>query len=218
MFEQAQEQVIIVYRAKEAKFAHLLANLITAYIGGEVAKWEEKDWIANKATVASSQKVILLGGSKTASEYHGSVVWQYCQHEMRYGWLGNQCVVDVNLLPLNGMKAFQAFYSECAANPGFSHKLEPLKPSENLPFNLVGKQYHLLVREFVFGGAYAQFMAGEKAQPFTPPAKPQPKPIQLPKAMKGGLGAVVKAAENVGAAAKKSATDIIGKLTPHEEP
>ena len=217
MLEQAQENVVIVYRQKEAEFAHLFANLITAFAGGEVAEWEEKDWIANKATVASSQKVIFLGDSKTAHEYHSSMVWQYHQYKMKYGWLANQCIVDVDPLPLNGVKAFQAFYAQCAAAPHFAHQLEPLKPTENLPINLVGKQYHLLVREFVFGGAYAQFMAGEQAKPFVPPAKPQPKEKQLVKAMKGGFDAVAKAAGNVGAAAQKTAVDIFSKKKPPEE-
>jgi len=213
MFEQAQENVIIVYRKKETEFAHLLANLITAYAGGEVAEWEEKDWIANKATVASSQKVIFLGDSNTAHEYHSSMVWQYHQHKMKFGWLANQCVVDVDPLPLNGIKAFQAFYVQRAATSDFIHKLEPLKPSENL----TSKQYHLLIREFIFGGACAQFMAGEKAKPFLPPEKPQPREKQLAKAVKGGFDAVAKAAGNVGAAAQKTATDIFSKKTPPKE-
>jgi len=217
MFEQAQENVVIVYRSKETKFAHLLANLITAFAGGEVAEWEEKDWIANKATVASSQKVIFLGDSNTAHEYHSSMVWQYYQHKMKFGWLANQCVVDVDPLLLSEVKSFRAYYAQCAAAPNFAHKLEPLKPSENLPIGLIDRQYHLLIREFVFGGAYTQFMAGEQAKSFSPPAKPQPKEKQLAKAVKGGFDAVAKAAGNVGAAAQKTATDIFSKKKPPKE-
>lgn len=112
MFEQAPKQVIIVYRKKNDEYAHLMANLISAHTGYEVAEWEEKDWLANKATTSSLQKVIFLGDSKEAHKRHLGMTWVYNQFNMKYGWLGNQCVVDIDALSIDDIKEFCEYYRQ----------------------------------------------------------------------------------------------------------
>ena len=110
MFEQEQKQAIIVYRKKEEEYSHLMANLISAFTEYEIAEWEEKDWIANKATTSSSQKVIFLGDSKEAQKRHLGMIWKFNQFNMKYGWLGNQCIVDVDLLSADDIRGFAEHY------------------------------------------------------------------------------------------------------------
>ena len=110
MFEQIQKQAVIVYRKKEDEYAHLMTNLISAFTEYEVAEWEEKDWHANKASTSSSQKVIFLGDSKEAHKRHHGMFWKYNKLRMKYGWLGNQCIVDVDPLAANELQDFRDYY------------------------------------------------------------------------------------------------------------
>ena len=112
MFEQSPKQAVIVYRAKEEEYAHLLANLISTSKVYEVAEWEEKDWLANKASTSSSQKMIFLGDTKAAHKRYIGMVWVYNQHNMKYGWLGNQCIIDVDPLSIDNIKGFCDYYQE----------------------------------------------------------------------------------------------------------
>ena len=111
MFEQAK-QAIIVYRSKDDEYAHLMANLISANTEYEVAEWDEKNWLANQATTSSSQKVIFLGDSKEARKRHIGMLWSYNQHNMKFGWLGNQCVVDIAPLSPDDFKPFYVYYNQ----------------------------------------------------------------------------------------------------------
>jgi hypothetical protein len=110
MFEEAKKQAIIVYRKQEEAYAHLLANLITATYNCEVAEWNEREWNANKASTSSSQKVIFLGDTEEAHKRHLGMYWVFNLHNMKFGWLGNQCIVDVDPLPAERVQAFCDYY------------------------------------------------------------------------------------------------------------
>lgn len=125
MFEETKKQAIIVYRKQEEEYAHLLANLITATYNCEVAEWSEKDWNANKASTSSSQKVIFLGDTEEAHKRHLGMHWAFNLHNMKFGWLGNQCIVDVDPLPAEGIQAFCDYYQIQAAL--YCHNDEVLK-------------------------------------------------------------------------------------------
>jgi hypothetical protein len=91
-----------------------MANLIEAFTDYEVAEWDEKDWLANKASTSSSQKVIFLGDSKEAKKRHLGMTWAYNQLNMKYGWLGNQCIVDIDPLSADSIKGFCEYYQSKA--------------------------------------------------------------------------------------------------------
>lgn len=182
MLEQSTKQAIIVYRKQEAEYAHLMANLISEFSEYEVAEWEEKDWLANKASTPSSQKVIFLGDTKEAHSRHISMNWKFNSHNMKYGWLGNQCVVDVDPLSIGKRNDFLKYYkvrAEEFENKAKSYKSQFdknmakgfLTPIIVLPIigiiklirgntQLVKYQYGLLVREFVLNNGLKQFMEG----------------------------------------------------------
>ena len=112
MLEGTPKQAIIVYCKKEDRYAHLLANLISAHTEYEVAEWDEKHWLANQATTSSVQKVIFLGDSREARKRHLGMTWTYNQHNMKYGWLGNQCIVYVDTLNTESITEFCEYYRE----------------------------------------------------------------------------------------------------------
>ena len=186
MFGETKKQAIIVYRKKEEKHAHLLASLISAYTDYKVAEWEEKHWDANKATLPSSQKIIFFGDSDTAHKHTLGISWRFNEHFMKYGWLGDKCIVDVDVLPAGMEESFLEHYRnnykkfENIANEYKESDLQkrPAAVAETSAFilfglpavavSVVGKrifgnrklvdyQYELLVREFVFNGL-SQFM------------------------------------------------------------
>ena len=178
------EQAVIVYNKKEAKYAHLMAQLISAYTEYEIVEWEDKDWLANKASSSSSEKIIFLGA--TGSNYKIGTKWSYDKFCMRYGWLGNKCVFEVKSIPAKEVKDFKEFYEKRAAH--FEVKASQKRvdgkpflvaavPFLLLPFGIpigivtyavakaVGNtakytehQYQLLVNEFVLEGGLKKFM------------------------------------------------------------
>jgi hypothetical protein len=176
-----QNQAIIVYRKQEAEYAHLMANLIAAFTEYEVALWEEKDWIANKSSTSSSQKIIFLGDTDEAHLRHNGMNWEFNLHNMKYGWLGNQCIVDVDTLPIGKRKAFVDYYQIRVDD--FENKIAEYQATTGksviiagVAFGLIGLtasgivllakgnkhlikyQYNLLVREFVLNNGLKKFM------------------------------------------------------------
>lgn len=165
----------IVYLKQEAKYAHLMAQLISAYANYEVAEWEEKDWLHNKASASSSQHVIFLGNA--GKDYRLGIRWMFDEFGMRYGWLGKKCVCEVKPLQSKEAKAFYTHYEERARK--YELATETLK-SNPLPTpvkswllggiplatasyaldraQLSERQYQLLVYEFVFQGGMKKFM------------------------------------------------------------
>jgi hypothetical protein len=133
VFEQSPKQAVIVYRKKDDEYAHLMANLISAHTEYEVAEWEEKDWLANKAVTSSSQKVIFLGDSKEAHKRHMGMTWAYNQLKMKYGWLGNQCVVDIDIIAADDIKEFCEYYQQKT----MEHEVICEKPILGLPGDIL---------------------------------------------------------------------------------
>ena len=114
MFEDKKKQAIIVYRKKEEEYSHLLAGLISAYSEYDVAEWDEKHWLANKATLLSSQKIIFIGDSDEAHKHSSGVSWKFIEHNMKYGWLGNRCIIDTDPLSSTQIQGFCEYYQQKA--------------------------------------------------------------------------------------------------------
>jgi len=143
MFEQTEKQAIIVHRANESEYAHLLTNFISEFTEYEVAEWEEKEWNANKATTSSSQKVIFLGGSKAAQERYHGMDWKHNRFNMKYGWLGNQCVVVAASLTGNEIQDFGEYYKRKAAE----YEAITENPSFRLPEGDFPEEQHEIAAE-----------------------------------------------------------------------
>ena len=58
-----------------------------------IVAWSEKQWIAQKGTVATSEKVLFLGDVRGTGQLIPLINEKYNQFGIRYGWAGNQAVI-----------------------------------------------------------------------------------------------------------------------------
>ena len=119
--KMGKNQVIIVCRKKHEGMSHLMAQLISEhYEEHEVAEWDEKHWLANKAAVVASQKVVFLGSA--GANYQHGIKWHFDKFSMRYGWRANRAVLDVRLLSVLDIKKFRNYAEQHAEDAEFSYK------------------------------------------------------------------------------------------------
>ena len=171
------QEIIVVYAKRREEFAHLLSQLINSTTEYGVAEWEEKHWDSSKPTILASQKIIYLGSA--GDSHHLAVEWHFNNFSMKYGWLGDRCVLDVGRIDLGKVSAFKKHYKERAEH--FKYIADKAKGGGLAWFALLGGwvapillaggllldrkklkkyQYQLLVCEFIFEGGFKKFMEG----------------------------------------------------------
>ena len=116
MFGNVQTVMIVKSDGKEAQYAQLLFQLL-----GKLPNFEssqpvtEAEYKASSLTIDNipNEKVIFFGNGKEAAIQGKSVNWQYDCFGMRYGWLGNRCVItaDPNRISLKEQNAFAEYYN-----------------------------------------------------------------------------------------------------------
>ena len=116
MFKDVQTVMIVKNDGKEAQYAQLLFRLI-----GKLPNFEssqpvtETEYKASYLTIDSmpNGKVIFFGNGKEALIQGKSVNWQYDRFGMKYGWLGNRCVItaDPKKILLKEQSAFAEYYN-----------------------------------------------------------------------------------------------------------
>lgn len=114
MFEQKQSVIIVKGDGKEKEYAQMLAQILGRYpniiLPQPITETEYKE---NSELVNSNQKIIFFGNGKETELQSKAVNWQYDRFGMRYGWMGNRCVVtaDVDRISLEDQSAFADYYN-----------------------------------------------------------------------------------------------------------
>ena len=116
MFRNVQTVMIVKSDGREAKYAQLLFQLV-----GELPNFEsshpvtEAQYKESCLTIdgIANDKVIFFGNGKEAEIQGKSVNWQYDRFGMRYGWLGNRCVItaDPGNISLKEQSSFAEYYN-----------------------------------------------------------------------------------------------------------
>lgn len=160
----AQDQMIVVYDAKDAEYAHLLHNLVQQYSEYDIAEYTEKMFVDNAKTLSSRNKLIFLGSTKAAKERSAAVKYKYSLYGMRYGWIGNHCFVNIESIKAKYRNDFINLYiirTKNESNVGLFRGIAGDKSISNVKniSSLDEYQYNLLLREFVLNGL-SEFMRG----------------------------------------------------------
>lgn len=116
MFGNIQTVMIVKSDGREAQYAQLLFQLIGKLPNFELSQpLTEAEYKASSLTVDNipNEKVIFFGNGKEAIIQGKSVKWKYDHFGMRYGWLGNRCVItaDPNGISLKEQNAFAEYYN-----------------------------------------------------------------------------------------------------------
>lgn len=117
MFRDNTQTVMIVKSSgKEAQFAQLLFQLISKLPGFESSQpVMESEYKSTYATIDNipKGKMIFFGNGKEAEAQGKFVNWQYDCYGMKYGWLGNRCVIaaEPDEVSLKEQSAFADYYN-----------------------------------------------------------------------------------------------------------
>ena len=115
-----EKKVIIVKgKGKEAKYAQLLFQMMSKISGYEapqpISESEYKLRISkiNEQGQVDTGSIIFFVNGKEADTQGKSINWRYKQFGMRYGWLGNRCVVtaDTSGISINQQSEFADYYN-----------------------------------------------------------------------------------------------------------
>lgn len=116
MFGNSKTVMIVKGKGREAKYAQLLFQLMAKLPNFESSQpITEAEYAASSLTVDNipNGKVIFFGNGKEAILQGKAVNWQYNCFGMKYGWLGNRCVItaDPNGISLKEQSAFAEYYN-----------------------------------------------------------------------------------------------------------
>jgi hypothetical protein len=116
MFESEQKNVMIIFDdGREAEYAHRLFQLISQLPGFELPQpIKESEYKSSFATIDNAPgNVIFFGNGKEAETQGKAVDWRYRKFGMKYGWLGNRCVVtaDPDMVALSEQSEFADYYN-----------------------------------------------------------------------------------------------------------
>lgn len=135
MFANVQTVMIVKSDGREAQYAQLLFRLISKIPNFESSQpVTEAEYKASSLTIDSipNEKVIFFGNGKETVIQGKSVSWQYDCFGMRYGWLGNRCVItaDPNRISLKEQSAFAEYYNGRIKEYCSILELQPIHYSE----------------------------------------------------------------------------------------
>lgn len=116
MFGNSQTVMIVKSDGREARYAQLLFQLIGALPNFESSQpMTEKEYRISASSVDNipGGKVIFFGNGEEAVTQGKSVHWEYDCFGMKYGWLGNRCVITADPLgiSLSEKNAFAEYYN-----------------------------------------------------------------------------------------------------------
>lgn len=116
LFMGNQSVMIVKSNGKEAQYAQMLFQMI-----GKIPNFEssqpisESEYNASFVTIDNTPKgkIIFFGNGKEAEIQGKAVVWQYDRFGMRYGWLGNRCVITTSAdkISTNDLNDFADYYN-----------------------------------------------------------------------------------------------------------
>lgn len=111
MYRDTQTVIIVKSDGREARYAQWLVQMIGTIPNIELSQpWTESEYKASFPTV---EKVIFFGNGKEMDIQGKAVNWQYDCFGMKYGWLGNRCVItaDPDAISLKEQSAFAKYYN-----------------------------------------------------------------------------------------------------------
>lgn len=118
--------LFIVFKDKDEMYSNQLRKLIHTkddntkkndIVGIEVSSvnivaWNEKQWIAQKGTVSTSEKVLFIGKVKGTEQLIPIIDEKYNKYGIKYGWAGNQAVLYADSKFLLRKEDYEAFLKE----------------------------------------------------------------------------------------------------------
>lgn len=124
MMEKEQRTLFVVYNSKDELYSNLLRKLVATnddntdtgeIVGTEddsvnIVAWNEKQWLDNKGTIDTSQKVLFLG--KTGEDLIPIIDEKYNKYGIVYGWAGDQAILYVDAKGLKKREVYNAFFKE----------------------------------------------------------------------------------------------------------
>ena len=160
----ATRRIIIVCDKKTEQYANYLRQLISANDDNfgmvEAAVWLEKDYLANKATVSSSEHVLFVGDNNASKSESSSMIVKYEKYGMKYGWLGKRAMMKVEDAMLS-YDDYDEFFMYCqgyklqfekiAINAPTS-KFQDCKQKVQFRRKVSDQQYRALVKIFYLDG------------------------------------------------------------------
>lgn len=118
--------LFLIFKDKDEMFSNQLRKLVATkddnteikeVIGTEdgsvnVVAWNEKQWLNQKGTVDTSEKVLFLGDVKGTDKLIPVIDEKYNQYGIHYGWAGNQAIIYVEKNSLKKREDYDRFLSE----------------------------------------------------------------------------------------------------------
>ena len=118
MFENETPSIMIVKSTrKESRYAEFLFQLIGMTPNFESSQpITESEYNDSFTTIDNipKGKVIFFGNGEECATQGKSIHWQYNNFGMKYGWLGNRCVMvaDPDAISTKQLNAFADYYNE----------------------------------------------------------------------------------------------------------
>ncbi len=135
----AKTKLIIVCDEKTEQYANYLRQLISTnddkdgevkgVVDGsvEAAVWLDKEYIANKATISSSEHILFIGDNKVSKSETSSMVIKFNKFGMKYGWLGKRAMMQVEDEKLS-QEVYDDFINYCFGYEAEFKKIVMKKP------------------------------------------------------------------------------------------
>ena len=135
----AKTKLIIVCDEKTEQYANYLRQLISTnddkdgevkgVVDGsvEAAVWLDKEYMANKATISSSEHILFIGDNKVSKSETSSMVIKFNKFGMKYGWLGKRAMMQVEDEKLS-QEVYDDFINYCLGYEAEFKKIVMKKP------------------------------------------------------------------------------------------
>ncbi len=132
-------KLVIVCDEKTEPYANYLRQLISTnddkdgevkgVVDGsvEAAVWLDKEYIANKATISSSEHVLFIGDNKVSKSETSSMIVKFDKFGMKYGWLGKRAMMQVEDTKLS-QEVYDNFIEYCLGYEAEFEKIVMKKP------------------------------------------------------------------------------------------
>lgn len=123
MFGNQTKKLIIVCDEKTKDYANYFRQLVSTnddddeIVGvadGSVdaVVWLEKDYVANSATISSTEHILFIGNNKTVISERKYMNVFFDKYSMKYGWLGKRAFMTVEK-PISSEKTYSSFIAFC---------------------------------------------------------------------------------------------------------
>lgn len=129
------KNLIVVFKDKDEMFSNQLRKLIDSkddnpenseIIGTEdgsikIVAWSEKQWLSNKGTVDTSEKILFLGEVKGTDQLIPVIDEKYNKYGVIYGWAANQAIIYVDSKALKKREVYNKFLEEMKEKTDVKH-------------------------------------------------------------------------------------------------